>query len=120
MMALSGSDTRPDVAKAPPNVEDIEFPPAARTQAGSVSEAAWKREKEKNALARKDAITRVAIWLLKFCVVSVAIAYGLEILSSFFPIIRHESSAKEVLNIIQYVIAGLIGYLFGQSSTAEK
>ena len=67
---------------------------------------------------KKD-ISKFVMNLLKFCVVFIAAAWVLEFVASFLPFARIENSANHYLSILQYIMVGLISFLFGQSSTKE-
>jgi hypothetical protein len=47
----------------------------------------------------------------------IIVAYSLEIIASFIPMPRTESNTQNLLTLVQYVMAGVMGYLFGQSGS---
>ena len=98
----------------------METPPGkAKTDVASLNAQQLRNLKAKSDLQLKGRATEFAITLLKFCVGFVAVACVLEFVCSFLPHEQMENGAKDLLGILQYIMAGLVGFSFGQSSAKD-
>lgn len=113
-MAKNGSvdHQETDITEQPPDI-------GALPETGSMSAKELRAFKAKSEINRRDLITRAAINIFWCCVIFIFAAYVLEIIASFLPWPRTDGDAKNILTLIQYITAGLIGYLFGQSGSRE-
>ena len=73
----------------------------------------------KETIDRRTQVTSTARFLLTTCVIFIFLAYTFEIVSQFLPESQVETDARNILTLIQYVTAGLMGYLFGQSNSQK-
>ena len=102
-------DGEDEIAETPP-------PRKLAPETASMSPKELKVLRQKSEIDRKNIVTKSALTLLKVCVGFIIFAYAFEVVVSIFPLSRADSDAKSILNLIQYIAAGLMGYLFGQSS----
>ena len=102
----------------------IEEPPKnAKPETGAFSEAELKAllnaMKAKSDISLKSRITETAILLLKVCIGFIMLAYVIDKIISVFGLSDTSGNSKDFVTLVQYIVAMLAGYLFGQAGSKD-
>jgi len=116
-MGKGGSLNQLEVEK-PPNVV------AESLEIGRATAEQIKAMKAASDISLKEKITGVAMWLLKFCIYISAGVYVFAVIMPWLSAIRGwnvpECLPADPPVILHYMIAAIVGYLFGQSGSKDQ